>query len=118
MKKTTKPLVDIIILHIISILSIALYIFSTALLYPIGYFSHVIFYFIIFSVLGVFFIYKKPNITKNLFITTVIGAFLTVLSYILTTEQDWTIFTFIFVLLSISCILLLFLATYFLKKDK
>ena len=115
MKEITKTIINTFALYAISIFSVALYFISVALLYPIGYFDHALSYLGMLSAIGILFIYKKPSITKKLFITTVLGAILTVLLYILTTVQDWTIFMFVFVLLGASCILLLFLAIRFLK---
>ena len=115
MKETIKALINIFTLHALSIFSVALYFLSVALLYPIDYFAHALSYLGMLSAIGILFIYKKPNITKKLFIATALGAILTVLFYILTTAQDWTIFTFVFVLLGASCMLLLFLAIRFLK---
>lgn len=108
-------LINLILLHLVSIISIAFYYFIANFLYPIGYFASSLVFFLIFSVVGIFFLYKKPNVTRILYTITVVGTFLTILSYILTTDQDWTIFIFVFELLSLPCLIILSLI-YFLKK--
>ncbi|MFC1623495.1 hypothetical protein ACFL05_00015 [Patescibacteria group bacterium] len=116
MKKiNSSRIVDVIVIYIISIVGVILYIPSATLLYPIGYFSHVIAYLLLFSIIGMFFIYKKPNIAKNLFLINGIGTLLTTGLYILTTEQDWTVFNFMFEILTLSCFFILFSA-YLLRK--
>lgn len=114
-KEKTLNIVDAIALSTMTLIGIVIFLFSSALLYPIGYFASALMVFLIFSVVGIFFIYKRPNIAKNLFSITVIGAFLTILSYILSTEQDWTFFRFVFSFLGTACLLLLF-SIYLLKK--
>ena len=113
-----RLIIDMIALHLLSIFAIVLFLVSATLLYPIGNFADILAYLLLLSITGVFFIYKKPNITKKLFITTVVGTIITITTYILTTKQDWTAFTFIFVLLASACLLLLFLAIRFLNKEK
>lgn len=106
-KESSVILLDAIIIHITTLIGIILYIPSAVLLYPIGYFASTLMVFLIFSVVGFFFIYKRPNIAKNLLLITVTGAFLTILSYILTTEQIWTEFNFVFGFLGFGCLFLL-----------
>lgn len=115
MSESIRNIVNLIILHLISIFSVLLFFASTLFLYPIGYFAHALSYLGMLSAVGILFIYKKPNITKKLFLTTALGSILTVLLYILTTSQDWNTFTFLFVLLTLPCILLFTLAIRFLK---
>ena len=110
-----EPVINLIILHLISIISVLLFFVSIILLYPIGYFADALSYLGILSAIGILFIYKKPNITKIIFLTTVLGSILTILLYILTTSQDWTVFTFIFILVTLPCILLSTLAIRFLR---
>ena len=95
---------------------IILYIPSATLLYPIGYLSHIIAYLLVLSLVGVFFIYKKPNIAKNLFLINGIGTLLTIGFYILTTKQDWKVFNFMLEILILSCFFIL-LSVYLLRKS-
>lgn len=113
--ESTKNIINLIVLHFISIFSVILFFLIIVLLYPMGYFASALFYLDILSAIGILFIYKKPNITKKLFLITALGSILTVLLYILTTSQDWNTFTFLFVLLTLPCILLFTLAIRFLK---
>lgn len=116
MKKINSPkIIDTIIIYITSIIGIILYIPFAILLYPIGYLSYIIAYLVILSIIGIFFVYKKPNIAKNLFLINGIGTLLTIGFYILTTKQDWTVFNFMFEILTLSCLFILFSA-YLLKK--
>ncbi len=114
MNEAIKNIINLVILHLISIFSVLLFFALIILLYPIGYFADALSYLGILAVIGVLFIYKKPNITKKLFLTTALGSILTVLLYILTTSQDWNTFTFLFVLLTLPCILLFTIAIRFL----
>ncbi|MBU1557723.1 hypothetical protein KKC45_02070, partial [Patescibacteria group bacterium] len=114
-KEKTLSIIYAIILSIITLIGIVLFLFSSALLYPIGYFASALMVFLIFSVVGIFFIYKRPSIAKNLFSITVAGTFLTIFSYIISTEQDWTFFRFVFGFLGTACFLLLFSA-YLIRK--
>ncbi len=114
MNKTS--LINLIALHLISVFALFLFLVSATLLYPIGNFADILAFLLLSSIAGIFFIYKKPNIAKKLFITTATGTLLTITTYIITTEQDWTVFIFIFTLLGSSCFLLLLLAIRFLNK--
>ncbi len=115
MKEATKTIINIFALHIVSIFSVALYFLSVLSFYPIGYFAHILSYLGILSAVGILFIYLKPSITKKFFIVTILGAIFTIFLYILTTEQDWTVFAISYVLMGVSCVLFLFLALRFLK---
>lgn len=106
-------LINIIALHALSIFAVVLFLVSTTLLYPIENFANALSVCTLFLIVGVVLMYKKPFITKIVFLTTVTGAVLTIATYILTTNQDWTAFTFVFTLLGISCFLLLLLALRF-----
>lgn len=108
---------DIFSVYITAILGIILYIFPAALLYPLGYFADIIVYLLFLSIIGLFVVYKKPKIAKRLFVMNVIGVFLVIITYILTTSQDWTFFRFIFIYLTIPCLILL-LPAYLLKDIK
>lgn len=113
--ESTKNIINLIILYLISTFSVLLFFASILFLYPIGYFADALSYLGILSVIGILFIYKKPNIAKKLFLTTVFGSIFAVLLYIFTTSQDWNTFTFLFILLTLPCILLTTLAIRFLK---
>jgi hypothetical protein len=115
MSESAKNIINLLILHLISIFSFILLGVAVAFLYPIGYFDHALSYLWMLSGIGILFIYKRPDITKKLFLITVLGSVLTILLYILTTSQDWTIFWFIYILFSIPCILLFTLAVNFLE---
>lgn len=108
---------DIISVYITTILGITLYLLSVTLLYPLGIFYKIIAYLIFLSITGILLVYKKPKIAEKLFVTNVVGTFLTILVYIFTTNQDWKEYTFIFVLLTLSCLLLL-LPIYLLRTSK
>ncbi len=114
----TNRMVDMIVLHIIVALGLLLYLPIMTLLYPIGhYFVEVLEIFFVISFIGWFLMYKKPKIARNLFVTTVVGTFLTILFYILTTEQNYSFFTFIFTILS-SSLMFLLVPVWFLSKTK
>lgn len=115
MKESTKNVINLIILHLVSIFTFLLLAVAVIFLYPMGYFDHALSYLWMLSGVGILFIYKRPDITKKIFTTTVIGSILTVLLYILTTPNDWTVLIIAFVYLAIPCILLLCLVICFLK---
>jgi len=117
MKKINLPKnIDMALIYILIFVGIILYIPSATLLYPIGYLSHIIAYLLVLSLVGVFFIYKKPNIAKNLFLINGIGTLLTIGFYILTTKQDWKVFNFMLEILILSCFFIL-LSVYLLRKS-
>lgn len=115
MKESTKNIINLIILHLISIFSFLLLAVAVIFLYPIGNFDNVLSYLWMLSGVGILFIYKRPDITRKIFLTTVIGSILTILLYILTTPNDWTVLVVAYVFFALPCILLSTLAIFFLN---